>query len=382
MAANHALPFFIRAGKVVQCSASTDANNRDFHFDLLSFISIAEKLDVDFVQTTWQPALEMLGKGATSMVQQAQMDAKFGLAFKRSMAWSEEDFADTKQQEVARYKALIYELIALAVLSKHPNVIDLLGITWEIDAETEQVWPVLLTERSIYGTMADFLPSEIGTNLDCRGKLKLCADIARACQTLHKLGELSFNSLLNLMEINRHQLISLTGIVHGDIKQENVLIFRNGDAWTGKLIDFGYSCLGTSDNDMVKVACTRPWQAPEHSKDRFFQLSAARCMDVYSFGMLVCCTFLSDELSGSVGKVGYCDNLGEHMQLLEHIEMLKSSPIFLDQALEAVQFSKSIDYACKEGLSQIFKLTLQHEPQLRSADFNPIIPILSSVDVV
>jgi hypothetical protein len=206
MAANHALPFFIRAGRVVQCSASTDANNRDFHFDLLSFISIAEKLDVDFVQTTWQPALEMLGKGATSMVQQAQMDAKFGLAFKRSMAWPEEDFADTNQQEVARYKALIYELIALAVLSKHPNVIDLLGITWEIDAETEQVWPVLLTERSIYGTMADFLPSEIGANLDCRGKLKLCADIARACQSLHNLGELSFDSLLNPMEIKRESI--------------------------------------------------------------------------------------------------------------------------------------------------------------------------------
>ncbi|KFY99987.1 hypothetical protein V498_00364 [Pseudogymnoascus sp. VKM F-4517 (FW-2822)] len=278
------------------------------------------------------------------------MDAEFNLAFKRSMAWSEEDFADTDQQEVARYKALIYELIALELLSMHPNVIDLLGITWETDADTEQVWPVLLTERSIYGTMADFLRSEDGVELDCRAKLDLCTDVARACQALHTLG-----------------------IVHGDIKQENVLIFSNGEAWTSKLIDFGYSCLGTSDNDMVRVARTRPWQAPEHSEDRSFQLNAARRMDVYSFGMLVCRTFLSGELSASIGKVGHCDDLGEHLQLLEHIDSLKASSDFLDLVLEALRLSKSIDQACEENLRQIFELTLQHEPQLRSADFNPII---------
>jgi hypothetical protein len=105
---------------------------------------------------------------------------------------SDGDFADTNQQEVARYKALIYELISLELLSKHPNVIDLLGITWEI--ENEQVWPVLLTERSMYGTMADFLPSELGVKLDSWEKLGLCADVARACQALHTMGEITSTS--------------------------------------------------------------------------------------------------------------------------------------------------------------------------------------------
>ena len=191
MAASRPLPFFIRAGKVVRCSAPTDANDRDFHFDLLSFVSIAEKFGVDFVKITWQPALGELGRGATSTVQQAQVDAEFNLAFKRSVVLSDGDFADTKQQEVARYKALLYELISLELLSKHPNVIDLLGITWEI--ENEQVWPVLLTERSMYGTMADFLPSELGVKLDSRAKLSLCADVARACESLHTIGERDFN---------------------------------------------------------------------------------------------------------------------------------------------------------------------------------------------
>jgi len=174
----------------------------------------------------------------------------------------------------------------------------------------------------------------------------------------------------------------LAGIVHGDIKQENVLVFSNGEAWTGKLIDFGYSCLGTSDNEMVKVARTRPWQAPEHNRDQFFQLHAARRMDVYSFGMLICRTFLSDELSASVGKVGRCDDPREHLQLLEHIDSLKASSGFLDMVLRALQSSKAIDEACREDLRRIFELTLRHEPQLRAANFDSLVSIFASEDVV
>ena len=33
-------------------------------------------------------------------------------------------------------------------------------------------------------------------------------------------------------------------ICHGDIKTQNVLVFRNGDTWTVKLSDFGGSIVG------------------------------------------------------------------------------------------------------------------------------------------
>jgi hypothetical protein len=191
MAGKQVLPFFMRAGRVVQLPSPTNANDRDFHFDLLSFISIVDKFKVDLVQLTWQPALVELGRGGTSTVQQAQIDSKFNLAFKRSTEWTDERFADTKQQENARYKAITYELIALELLSSHPNVIDLLGITWETEAQTEQIWPVLLTQRSEQGNMAEFLSSKMGKDLDTKVKLGLCADIARACQAMHALGELN-----------------------------------------------------------------------------------------------------------------------------------------------------------------------------------------------
>jgi hypothetical protein len=187
---NLPLPFFIRGGRVVQCSTSTNANDHGFHYDLLSFISIAQDFGVDFVSFTWQPALDALGRGATSNIQQTQIDAKFNLALKLSMAWPEEQVADTAQQGFARYKAIIYELIALEMLAEHPNVIDLVGITWETDGDTHEVWPVLLTERSTEGSMEDFLKSSTGTELGCENKLELCEDVARAGQALHSLGEM------------------------------------------------------------------------------------------------------------------------------------------------------------------------------------------------
>ena len=105
-------------------------------------------------------------------------------------------------------------------------------------------------------------------------------------------------------------------------------------------------------------------------------------MDVYSFGMLVCRTFLSEELATSVGKIGKCDNAEEHLQLVEHIESLKSSSEFLQLVLRALQLSESIDQACKESLRRIFELTLQSNPQIRPGDFNPIMAVFGSLDVL
>jgi hypothetical protein len=181
------LPCFIRGGQIVWSSNLAQADNHDYHFDLLSFISIAQSFGIDFINITWQPALESLGKGASSTVQQAQMDATFDLAFKRSTSWS--GTYTTEQQGVERYKAIIYELIALELLIEHPNVIDLIGITWETDGETEEVWPVLLAERSVYGNMFEFLQSATGRALNSLARLGICADVAKACLAVHSLGE-------------------------------------------------------------------------------------------------------------------------------------------------------------------------------------------------
>ena len=82
------------------------------------------------------------------------------------------------------------------------------------------------------------------------------------------------------------------GVVHGDIKPQNVLVFK--DAITRKIIvkvaDFGYSTLTVGESGKVFLPKSRPWNAPEHHF-RNFKVHEAKNMDVYSFGML-CLWFL------------------------------------------------------------------------------------------
>jgi hypothetical protein len=154
----------------------------------LSFISTAAEFSLDFVSVAWQPVLERPIRGAPPMVQQGQIDAGINLAIKRSLIESA-DYIATKQQNSSRFRAMVYELIALELLEDHPNVIDSLGISWETDRDTGDVWPVLLTESSRYGNMEIFLQSEEGKALDILSKRKLLQEIATACLAMQNLGE-------------------------------------------------------------------------------------------------------------------------------------------------------------------------------------------------
>jgi len=167
----------------------------------------------------------------------------------------------------------------------------------------------------------------------------------------------------------------LIGIVHGDIKCENVLIFKRSDGFVAKVIDFGYSCFGTTESELVNVACTEPWEAPEHG-DQFFQFSSARKMDIYSFGMLVCRTMLSKSLSTTVGKVGHFSTAEEIPAFLEYMKHLKSSTQFLDLVLQSLRESSTIEETWKADLEHIFRLCLQHNTSMRAPGFSLIMAVL------
>src|SRR5438034_3833483 len=90
---------------------------------------------------------------------------------------------------------------------------------------------------------------------------------------------------------------SCVGIVHGDIKPGNVLVFiDDSGGYTAKVVDFGYSTLAAGDDDLIMMPKSRPWNAPEHHH-RGFKLSQAMAMDAYSFGLL-CLWLLFNENEG------------------------------------------------------------------------------------
>jgi hypothetical protein len=168
------------------------ATPRREHLDLLAFISVAAKLRIDLFSDSWQENLPALGDGTTSRVAQSSLDTTHGLAFKiQTPSTSVFKTENTEQGNKDRFKALIHEVVALESLRSCPQVIDLLGITWEFDAGSDTVWPVILTERSPLGSLAGVLASEGGRILSVTEKLKLCGDVAIACGALHQSGEKS-----------------------------------------------------------------------------------------------------------------------------------------------------------------------------------------------
>lgn len=143
-----------------------------------------------------------------------------------------------------------------------------------------------------------------------------------------------------------------------------------------KLIDFGYSCFGVSGSQKVRLARTRPWQAPEHRINEFFTLRDAKKMDVFSFGMLVCRIFLGDALTSIMGVTPGSNGLIDQ-QILDGIDSLKAGPKFLEQVLLYVRQESALATPIMELLLRLFEQTLHHDASSRVKDFGDVLAILT-----
>ena len=64
-------------------SVSTSCTNPVIQSDLIAFLSIVQKYDVDYLPITWQPSLSILGVGGSGAINQSTFMTEKPLAFKR-----------------------------------------------------------------------------------------------------------------------------------------------------------------------------------------------------------------------------------------------------------------------------------------------------------
>ena len=166
---------------------------------------------------------------------------------------------------------------------QHPNIARLIG--WGYDYPTfDRVdrLPVLFMERADY-TLLDLLApgSDTQARLTPASQHHICLDVAAGLACVHS-----------------------TGLVHGDIKPENILIFADDNPktpWIAKLSDFG-SCidLGTKSISLESYRGTYGWQPPEviHSAQNSRQAESTADLltkaDSFVFGLLVLSVFVTE----------------------------------------------------------------------------------------
>lgn len=166
-------------------------------------------------------------------------------------------------------RPLVQELRVLShpPIRDHPNIIDLLGLAWEKTVDwTGHCWPIVVLEYAGCGNMIDFFAlKEI--HADWMTKLHLSQDIVEGLAALHQ-----------------------AGIIHGDLKGENILIIRQPDGnFQAKLCDFGFALIKGDYGDQAAqvpvFGFTPSWAAPELRRGTI-SIDSAEKVDVYALGLL------------------------------------------------------------------------------------------------
>lgn len=167
------------------------------------------------------------------------------------------------------------------------------------------------------------------------------------------------------------------GIVHGDLKPENVLIFKGtSGAYTAKVTDFGYSNIATDKGEYFYLPKSWPWNAPEHHH-RACKLVAAQKMDIFSFGMLCLWIMFEKCLSGTLPLPSKLHELKQYFQNkdgndLGVLENLKSGGVLMLLAKQLVGAEDQLDKNKKRALQFFFENSLEPNQDSRTPDLRSI----------
>lgn len=178
---------FTKSGKTYQSASSTSKQEYDF----LDFLGIAQSLDIDFLPITWQPALDKVGEGGTAVIRQTLINIRMTFIFKHLKR------PRSAMERTRNLRALIAEISILGhpIIRSHPNIASIEGICWDVVlGDGEEVWPVLVFEKTQHGDLNRFMTSGPGKELDTKNRLDMLFDVALAVRDLHTTGRF-LNSL-------------------------------------------------------------------------------------------------------------------------------------------------------------------------------------------
>ena len=160
------------------------------------------------------------------------------------------------------------------------------------------------------------------------------------------------------------KIMTRSDIIHGDIKPENVLIFRDTNGlFIAKVTDFGYSTIvtATDNNHSAHMPKSDPWYAPEYHH-RGFTFSDAKRMEVFSFG-LFCLWFLFYDAEADFPNA----------LLLKERKSTQQLPSFVRKLMASMVVSTTFPIS---NLERFFDSALAHLPEERATDLGELLSLL------
>ena len=184
--------------------------------DLITFLEIAQKLDIDLLPVRWQPALERIGFGGSGEIREASLSRNDSFAFKRAIPHG----VDTINNHVLPFLIAEISILGHHSVRDHPNINRLQGVCWDIyspvghrqvfsrkmdiDPTASAIIPVLVFEKTVHGDLHQFMEKGPGRKFSLSEKLQLAADIAQAVADMHSNSECTTITLQRLFIINRY----------------------------------------------------------------------------------------------------------------------------------------------------------------------------------
>ena len=264
---------------------------------------------------------------------------------------------------LTEFHALIYP-----PLLENKNIIDFLGFAWGSNPfSPSHKLPAIIVEYAEHGTLANVLT--LNPKLLPTQRQFLALDVAEGLSALHH-----------------------AGLVHGDIKADNILICTHPDRqYIAKIADFGFSIVRETESAQIYMSGTRPWMAPEVLKGPVTIENLAQT-DVYSLGLLCWVIFLGGEspvdfisLDQNESKVAIFESMKADGSLLEVTVDVKR---WLAGLIHA-RYDQSIERALDASLEKVrqapasSKLNIEemekHRPLLYAKMFNQML-LTSSKD--
>lgn len=324
-------------------------------FDVRGILAAA-KNNVPFIDPSQLEYDRYLGAG-TSFVVTLEMytprhpDSPYFVAVKRMKLTGK---TPIQKRQISRCVMREIRVLMHPAIRNNGYIIPLLAFGWENSAR-EGAIPYLVTDWSDHGTLDKWLARVQYSPLE---KQQFAQDIAIGLASLHE-----------------------TGIVHGDVKSSNVLVFQMTSHYRAirsqcaKLSDFG-SAIFESDVAVSRVTYhgTPIYNAPEVQRsDSDVGKTFSSCVkaEVYSFGLLLWETMADGKSYRSAAAAS--DRTSTPIEATEQNQELSTQILSLLEVLPRLDLTVPVEAVAKLALSACLK----EDPALRTS-MSSVADILSS----